>query len=84
MPVAISALNIVYEILCLGLTIVKTFRLYWEQRRVGMRTSFSKLLLRDGQYSMFPACKRLSLIVTITWQGFRTLRKEADVDEYFL
>lgn len=51
-PVASSVTSIAYEMLCLGLTISKTFGHYREQRRVGMRTPLVKLLLHDGQCSL--------------------------------
>ncbi|KAH9856682.1 hypothetical protein C2E23DRAFT_451706 [Lenzites betulinus] len=47
-PIASSAVSIAYEFLCLTLTVSKTFGAYKLQKNTGMRTSFSKLLLRDG------------------------------------
>ena len=39
----------VYETLCLGLTVAKTFGLYREQRRLGISTTLSSLFLRNGK-----------------------------------
>ncbi|KAI0635527.1 hypothetical protein C8Q77DRAFT_1155324 [Trametes polyzona] len=47
-PIITSAIGIVYEGLCLLLTVIKTFSLYREQRAMGMSTKLTSLLLRDG------------------------------------
>ncbi|RDX57141.1 hypothetical protein OH76DRAFT_18252 [Lentinus brumalis] len=48
-PIGSSALSIVYELLCLGLTAYKTYWTYRQASRIdGMRRSFAWLLLRDG------------------------------------
>ena len=39
----------VYESLCLGLTVAKTLGLYKEQRRLGISTTLSSLFLRNGK-----------------------------------
>lgn len=48
-PIFSSAVSIVYELLCLLLTIAKTFSLYREQQKVGMSTRLTALLLHDGE-----------------------------------
>lgn len=48
-PIVSSAVSIVYELLCLLLTIAKTFSLYREQQKVGMSTRLTALLLHDGE-----------------------------------
>ncbi|KAI0794220.1 hypothetical protein C8Q74DRAFT_1365723 [Fomes fomentarius] len=48
LPIAFSAINIVYESLCLCLTAGKTLSLYKEQRALGVPTTLTALLLRDG------------------------------------
>ncbi|KAI0351731.1 hypothetical protein OH77DRAFT_1523855 [Trametes cingulata] len=47
-PLASSAVSIAYEFLCLTLTVIKTISAYREQRRAGMHTTLSGLLIRDG------------------------------------
>ncbi|KAL1940215.1 hypothetical protein VTO73DRAFT_9167 [Trametes versicolor] len=47
-PISASAVSIVYEFLCLTLTVVKTVGAYRVQRKMGMETTLSGLLLRDG------------------------------------
>ncbi|KAM5539233.1 hypothetical protein V8D89_007106 [Ganoderma adspersum] len=47
-PIVLSAINMVYETLCLALTVAKTLGLYRAQRRTGISTALSSLLLRDG------------------------------------
>ncbi|KAH9885785.1 hypothetical protein C8Q73DRAFT_295511 [Cubamyces lactineus] len=47
-PIFSSAISIAYELLCLSLTAVKTLSLYREQRKTGMSTRLTSLLLRDG------------------------------------
>ncbi|KAI0661854.1 hypothetical protein C8Q70DRAFT_1052155 [Cubamyces menziesii] len=47
-PISSSAISIVYELLCLSLTALKTLSLYREQRNTGISTRLTSLLLRDG------------------------------------
>ena len=42
----------VYETLCLGLTVAKTVGLYREQRRLRISTTLPSLLLRNGKHSI--------------------------------
>ena len=53
MPIASSSISIGYEVLCLALTLAKTFGTYRKQRRTGMKTPLSKLLLREGESVAF-------------------------------
>ncbi|TFK84171.1 hypothetical protein K466DRAFT_602229 [Polyporus arcularius HHB13444] len=53
LPIASSAISIGYEVLCLALTVAKTVGNYREQRKIGMRTPLSELLLRDGSMYFF-------------------------------
>ncbi|KAI0366146.1 hypothetical protein BV20DRAFT_952929, partial [Pilatotrama ljubarskyi] len=50
-PIASSAVSIVYEFLCLTLTVIKTVSAYREQRKAGMHTTLTGLLVRDGELS---------------------------------
>ncbi|KAI0671327.1 hypothetical protein C8Q78DRAFT_1028337 [Trametes maxima] len=47
-PIVTSATSIVYELFCLLVTLAKTLSLWREQRRIGMPTQFTAMLLRDG------------------------------------
>ncbi|KAI0671328.1 hypothetical protein C8Q78DRAFT_764833 [Trametes maxima] len=49
-PLISSAVSIVYELTCLVLTAFKTFSLWQDQRRTGMSTRFTSMLLRDGKH----------------------------------
>ncbi|KAI0649540.1 hypothetical protein C8Q79DRAFT_519327 [Trametes meyenii] len=47
-PLVTSATSIVYELVCLLATLSKTLSLWQEQRRIGMPTRFTAMLLCDG------------------------------------
>lgn len=51
-PIAASAVSIVYELLCVMLTLIKTFDTYRRGRKVGMRAPLARLLLRDGMLTL--------------------------------
>ncbi len=69
-PIVSSAVSIVYELLCLLLTIAKTFSLHREQQQVGISTQLTALLLHDGESSsvalyqthQFTSIDRLTLL----------------------
>ena len=48
-PIAFSAVGIVYELLCLSLTLVKTWGYYRLGLATGLKSPLSVLLLRDGE-----------------------------------
>ncbi|KAI0351773.1 hypothetical protein OH77DRAFT_1523889 [Trametes cingulata] len=48
LPIATALTGMLYESLCLLLTVLKTYSLYREQRKAGLSTRFTSLLLRDG------------------------------------
>ncbi|KAI9000655.1 hypothetical protein BD414DRAFT_8963 [Trametes punicea] len=50
LPIALSVVNMLYEFLCFGLTIVKTYRVYQTMRELHLETpsSLTYLLLRNG------------------------------------
>ena len=52
MPVVSSSITIAYELLCLFLTLTKTFTVYKGRRRIGLKTSAASLLLENGK--VFP------------------------------
>ncbi|KAI0760961.1 hypothetical protein BD413DRAFT_251591 [Trametes elegans] len=60
-PIISSATTIVYELLCLLLTVLKTFSLYQEQRRLGISARLTSLLLRDGSI-YFAALSALAVL----------------------
>ncbi|EIW57177.1 uncharacterized protein TRAVEDRAFT_48227 [Trametes versicolor FP-101664 SS1] len=62
-PIVSSAVSIVYELLCLLLTMAKTFSLYREQQKVGISTRLTALLLHDG--SLYFAVLTVLAVITI-------------------
>ncbi|KAM5539266.1 hypothetical protein V8D89_007139 [Ganoderma adspersum] len=69
-PIAFSVNNVVYEILCLGLTIAKTFGLYKEQRRLRISTTLSSLFLRNGVLSILAVLNIVAALDTSDLPGF--------------
>ena len=65
-PIVLSAINVFYETLCLVLTVAKTLGLYRAQRRTGISTALSSLLLRDGEHqTSFPRLASLNRYLRI-------------------
>ncbi|KAI0635528.1 hypothetical protein C8Q77DRAFT_574105 [Trametes polyzona] len=65
LPIITSAIGIVYELLCLILTVLKTFSLHREQRINRMSTQLTSLLLRDGSvyFAVLTALAVVNIIV---------------------
>ncbi len=53
-PIIFSTTSVVYEVLCLALTLYKTLGNYRHGRAAGIHTPFASLLLRDGEH---PLCR---------------------------
>lgn len=46
-------MSVVYEVLCLALTLYKTFGTYRHGRAARLHTPLSSLILRDGEHHIF-------------------------------
>ncbi|KAH9847240.1 hypothetical protein C2E23DRAFT_849498 [Lenzites betulinus] len=62
-PIICSVTGIVYELLCLLLTVGKTLSLYRDQREMGMSTRLTSLLLHDG--SLYFAVLAILAVINI-------------------
>ena len=80
-PIVFSSISILYEALCLLLTVGKTLQTYRRGRLTGMNAPLSKLLLRDGMllYGWPMSAQVWSSSLNLRCQVRYTLRKSIEL-----